>query len=172
MAQRRGGTVTVVVHRLAGHGILIAVPLRLIWTFVGTGFSQVRHVLRPSATMRAYAMRLLAQTGAIGLAVALVIGPLPASGDEDEAPPRAAIEAGEIAPLEQLLARLRERFPGRILEVELEREDDRPGPGWVYEVKLLTPSGQVLKLEYDARTMELIEVKGRHDDHGRHVADD
>jgi hypothetical protein len=151
---------------------LIVLSLRLIWGVVGSRYSPFRHVLRPSATVRAGALRLLVRIGAMALALALVIGPLPASGDEDEASRRQAIEAGAIAPLEQLLARLGERFPGRILKVELEREDDRPGPGWVYEVKLLTPSGNVLKLEYDARTLALIEVKGRHDDHRRRDADD
>ncbi len=49
-----------------------------------------------------------------------------------------------------------------MLEVELEREDERREPGWVYEVKLITTTGDVLKLEIDARDLTLLEIKGRH----------
>ena len=72
-------------------------------------------------------------------------------------------KAGEVAPLEELFARLRKNFQGRILKVELEREG--ADSAWYYEVKLLTPEGHVLKIEYNARTLELRQVKGKHRRH-------
>lgn len=95
----------------------------------------------------------------VALAIALWggIAPSPASphdsDDHDRA--RAAVQAGEVLPLGQVLERLQRTHPGQILEVELDREDGR----WIYEVKLLQTGGQLLKLELDARTGEVLEVK-------------
>ena len=42
-------------------------------------------------------------------------------------------------------------------------DKDNYGKGnvWVYELKLLTEKGSVLKLEYDAVNLELLKIKGR-----------
>ncbi|HCE3606530.1 PepSY domain-containing protein, partial [Vibrio parahaemolyticus] len=45
---------------------------------------------------------------------------------------------------------------GRIIKVELEEDDNE----WVYELKILF-NNSVLKVEYDAATLEMLEVKGR-----------
>lgn len=74
----------------------------------------------------------------------------PRQGDHEQA--RAAVQAGQVMPLPALLARLQQSHPGQVLELELEREDGR----WIYEVKLLQPGGQLLKLEVDASTGEVI----------------
>jgi len=42
-----------------------------------------------------------------------------------------------------------------------EREEYGKEDIWVYEVKLLTKKGSVLKLEYDAIHLELLKIKGR-----------
>lgn len=78
---------------------------------------------------------------------------LPAAADDDE------MSQADIVPIQELLVRVREEFQGRLLEIELDDEDH----GWVYEVKLLSRQGNVLELEYDAETMELLEVSGRRD---------
>lgn len=83
--------------------------------------------------------------------------------DDYQAPP-----ADEVVPLHALLARIREDFNGRILEVELEQEWRRGGRIWVYEAKLLTAHGHVLKLDYDAKTLELLDWKGRKERKRRH----
>jgi uncharacterized membrane protein YkoI len=75
-----------------------------------------------------------------------------------------AIEAGEIVPLRQLFAKIRRDVQGRILKVELERERHAEEAIWVYEAKILTPEGHVLELEYDAKSLELLEIEGWHDD--------
>lgn len=85
----------------------------------------------------------------------------PAWGDDDEEAAEAALARGEARPVRELLERVAGEFPGSVLKIELEDEDDG-GITWVYEVKLLTPRGDVLELEYDAGSLELLEVEGRH----------
>ncbi|MBP6900388.1 MAG: PepSY domain-containing protein [Burkholderiaceae bacterium] len=83
-----------------------------------------------------------------------------ASDRQDHERARAAVQAGEVLPLPVLLERLRASHPGRVLELELEREDGR----WIYEVRLLQAGGQLLKLELDAATGQLLKLK-RKDPH-------
>lgn len=91
---------------------------------------------------------------------------LPATGWADDAQDRArrAVERGAIMPLRAIVDIATRDFQARLLDAELEEEDGIP----VYELKLVTQSGQVLKAEYDARTAELRKVKGRGPDHLRH----
>jgi hypothetical protein len=65
----------------------------------------------------------------------------------------------KVVPVERLFKQVQTEFEGIILELELEEEESR----WIYEVKLLTPQGNVLKIEYDAKTLALLTVKGRRD---------
>ena len=65
----------------------------------------------------------------------------------------------EVVPVERVLQQVQTEFEGIILELELEDEESQ----WIYEIKLLTPQGNVLKIEYDAKTMALLNVKGRRD---------
>lgn len=87
--------------------------------------------------------------------------------DRDHDRARAAVQAGEVLPWPIVFDRLQRTHPGQVLDLELEREAGR----WIYEVRLLQPDGRLLKLEVDARTAEVIEVrrKGRHD-RSRHDA--
>ena len=62
-----------------------------------------------------------------------------------------------MMPLPALLERLQRSHPGQVLELELERDDGQ----WVYEVKLLQPQGQLLRLKLDARTGEVLSAKRR-----------
>lgn len=66
--------------------------------------------------------------------------------DQDEA--REAVERGAIRPLEEILAKLRERFPGEVVKVKLEREHGL----WVYEFRLLDPRGRLRAITVDAAT--------------------
>jgi uncharacterized membrane protein YkoI len=65
-----------------------------------------------------------------------------------------AFKGGEIRPLPEVLAVARERLPGEVVKVELEREDGI----WVYEIKILTPSGKRREIEIDARTLAVIKI--------------
>ncbi|ACI91395.1 propeptide, PepSY amd peptidase M4 [Afipia carboxidovorans OM5] len=65
-----------------------------------------------------------------------------------------AFKGGEIKPLPEVLAVAREKMPGEVVKVELDREDG----AWVYEVKILTPSGKRRKVEINASTLAIIKV--------------
>lgn len=65
-------------------------------------------------------------------------------------------EQGVILPLEQVLRKAIERYPdAKLLEVELEEDDDI----YVYEVELLTPSGVVRELKFNAADGQLLKDK-------------
>jgi len=103
-------------------------------------------------------MRAPASLLAALLAALLAVGPVArADDDDDHDRARRALEAGEIAPLAEVLAAVERDFRGRVIEVELERDDGR----WLYEIKLLTPQGAVIELEYDARSRTLLRAQGR-----------
>lgn len=65
-----------------------------------------------------------------------------------------AFKDGEIQPLSAVLAVVREKMPGEVVKIELEREDG----AWVYEIKILTSSGRRRKLEINARTLAIIKA--------------
>jgi uncharacterized membrane protein YkoI len=79
-----------------------------------------------------------------------------ADGRRDHERARAALAAGEIRPLADLLAEVERRYAGRVVETELDREDGR----WVYEVKILPPSGRIFELHLDAATGALLRSRG------------
>jgi uncharacterized membrane protein YkoI len=62
-------------------------------------------------------------------------------------------EAGRILPLENVLAIIAARHPGsRLLEVELEEEDDI----YIYEVELITRESAVRELEIEAASGDVL----------------
>lgn len=79
-----------------------------------------------------------------------------ASDRRDHERARAALADGQIRPLSDLLAEVERRYVGRVIETELEREDGR----WVYEFKLLPPSGRVARLYLDATTGTILRSRG------------
>ena len=91
------------------------------------------------------------------LALSMVSGPPAlADGRRDHERARAALASGEIRPLADLLSEVERRYVGRVIETELEREDGR----WVYEFKILPPSGRVFELKLDAATGALLRARG------------
>jgi uncharacterized membrane protein YkoI len=65
---------------------------------------------------------------------------------------RALVNAGEILPLEEILARNQANMQGRIVEIELERKRGT----YVYEIKVLRSDGRYAKLKIDARSGRLM----------------
>lgn len=90
--------------------------------------------------------------------LALLAGPLMADDiDQDEA--LRLRQSGSIRPVEELLAAAMQRWPGaQLLELELEKERGR----YIYEFELVTRSGEVRELEFDAGSGELL--RDRRDD--------
>jgi uncharacterized membrane protein YkoI len=90
----------------------------------------------------------------LALILALLASPtLADSRDHDRA--RRAMEAGEILPLSQILKVAHAARPGRVIELELERDDGR----WIYELELVTPQGRLYEMEIDAATGTVLEIE-------------
>ncbi len=85
----------------------------------------------------------------LGLLALLVLLQSPyALADSDHERSRAALLAGEVQPLRLILEKIESSYPGRVLEVELERASGK----WIYEIKILREDGRLLKLIIDAKT--------------------
>ena len=93
------------------------------------------------------------------LAGLVLLPALPAAADDDHERARAAVEAGSIRPLVQLLADVEQRYVGQVVETELDDDDDK-GRRWIYKFKLLPPSGRMYRVEVDAATGAVLGTKG------------
>ncbi|MBC7908052.1 MAG: PepSY domain-containing protein [Rhodospirillaceae bacterium] len=91
----------------------------------------------------------------LALAASLALSAPAMAGDHDRA--RRAVQAGEVLPLRTILDKAAAQFPGDLIEAELEDERGQ----MVYEIKLISPEGNVIKLHYDARDGRLLSAKGR-----------
>lgn len=96
------------------------------------------------------------------LLVVLLLGGAPLSRadrsqdhDRDHDRARMALEKGEILPLATVLERVARSHPGEVMAVELEPEGGR----WLYELKILLQDGRLGKIEVDARTGEVIDMR-------------
>jgi len=97
---------------------------------------------------------------AVLLLPALLVFAAPARADEDAHDrARDAVEAGEIKPLREILRVAEAEYGGQLIEAELERRNG----SMIYELKLLTVEGRLLKVYYDARSGAPLGVN-RHDD--------
>ncbi|MDX3906613.1 MAG: PepSY domain-containing protein [Pigmentiphaga sp.] len=101
----------------------------------------------------------LPRLAAPALAMALAAAAAPAAAgdddcDNDQDCARAALMQGEIRPLPEVLRVVRDKVPGDIIEIELDREDGM----WIYEVKVLPSSGRRKKLEIDARNLHILKI--------------
>ncbi len=77
--------------------------------------------------------------------------------DDDHDRARQAVRSGEALPLRTILDKAAAEFPGELIEAELEDEHGR----LIYEIKLISPDGNVLKVYYDARDGSVLKIKGR-----------
>jgi uncharacterized membrane protein YkoI len=92
--------------------------------------------------MKTFALVMLCAASALTAAPAFASG-----GGRDAERARAALSTGAILSLPALLQRMQTQNPGHVLEAELDLENQR----WVYDLKLLPPTGGVVRLELDAR---------------------
>lgn len=74
---------------------------------------------------------------------------LPPAGADEQYVIRRAVEAGQLKPLSEILAAVQATHPGKVLDVDLER--DRSGQR-VYEITILKANGQRSKILVDATT--------------------
>ena len=76
-----------------------------------------------------------------------------ASEDISQAEIRALVGAGEILPLEQILERFPPKIYGKLLDLEVERNDGAV----IYEFEFLRADGQVLEVKVDASDGNILE---------------
>lgn len=104
---------------------------------------------RPTPGLVPTALALLAAAAALAPGVAL-------SDDIGHEAARRLVEAGTILPLSEVLERVHAEVPGKLLETELEYDDD---DGLVYEIKVLRPGGRVQEIEVDAATGRILAIE-------------
>jgi uncharacterized membrane protein YkoI len=68
-----------------------------------------------------------------------------------------AVKRGEIRSLADLIGIVREKLPGEITGVEIEREHGR----WVYEFHVVDRRGRLLDVHVDAHSGEISRIKER-----------
>jgi uncharacterized membrane protein YkoI len=91
---------------------------------------------------------------ALLLVLSLIAAPAFADRDDQDLA-RLAREAGEILPLSNILEAAMAEHAGRVIEVDLEREDGR----WVYELELVSPDGRLYEMEIDAASGKILKVE-------------
>jgi uncharacterized membrane protein YkoI len=78
-------------------------------------------------------------------------------GDEDDHDrARRALEEGQARPLNEILAIVEGELGGRIVRVELERRRGR----YIYEFRVITPSGELGEVYVDAMSAEILKRDG------------
>jgi uncharacterized membrane protein YkoI len=75
-----------------------------------------------------------------------------ASDDDDHERAREALESGMAKPLSEVLDGARGKLNGEIVGVEIEREKGR----YIYEFKVIAPSGRMREIHVDALTLEIL----------------
>jgi uncharacterized membrane protein YkoI len=65
---------------------------------------------------------------------------------------RRALEEGDVRPLAEILAEVGGRIDGDLVGVEFDRINGR----YVYELKVITPSGRLREISVDAQTAEIL----------------
>lgn len=97
----------------------------------------------------------MTRTPLLILLLLLPLSPLPAMADSDHERARRALAAGQVIALRTILDQAESRFGARLIEAELEDRHGQP----VYELKLITPEGRIIKALFDARDGSLIKSK-------------
>lgn len=87
------------------------------------------------------------------LALALAGGGL-AHADDDADRARSGAQSGRLLPLTRILEIVAMRYPGDVLAVELDDDDDSPD----YEIRVLQRDGRILEIEIDAGSGRFLDV--------------
>ncbi|MDA9433999.1 peptidase [Bradyrhizobium sp. CCBAU 51627] len=69
--------------------------------------------------------------------------------DHDDA--RQAVEAGEIRPFADILNVVKEKLPGEVVGVKLERE----AGAWMYELRVVDDQGRLFEIHVNAKSGEV-----------------
>lgn len=94
------------------------------------------------------------------LMLLLLLLPLAHAGEQERV--RQAVAEGRLQPLSDIMSTVRQRYPGRVTDVELEHEDGR----YVYEIDVLGANRQEVEIRVDGASGAILEA----DQEQRHVA--
>jgi len=92
--------------------------------------------------------------GIISAALIAVLGAssIAYADEEDQERARHAVESGQAMPLSKVLNAVSAKVEGEVVGIEIDRENGR----YVYEIKVITPSGQLREMLVDALTAEIL----------------
>ncbi len=90
----------------------------------------------------------------IGALIFALVSMSAISDDNDSRKVRKLVQENEIVSLESLMPAIRSHGDWKILEIELEEEDNK----LIYEVELLDKEGRVYEIRYDARTGQELDI--------------
>ena len=96
-------------------------------------------------------------TSAVAITMALAAPVSVADSHKDYEFARQALQQGKMLSLRTVLDRVTAEHAGEPIKIEFDREDGV----YLYEIELIEPSGNLLKLEVDAATGELIKLRRR-----------
>lgn len=102
---------------------------------------------------------LCAAALAAGMAGAALADEHEGRHEEAERASRAA-KSGEFLPLAKIVAAVRQRYEGEIVETELESDDDELP---YYEFHILRPDGHLIEVKVDARSGRYLEMRSGDD---------
>lgn len=102
-------------------------------------------------------MRLNSRAMAVAMVSVLAVFAAGARADDnhDHDVARRAVERGEIKPLAEILQTVRDKLPGEVASVKLERERGR----LVYEFRVVGARGRLLEVYVDAATGEIARIR-------------
>lgn len=95
-------------------------------------------------------------------ALTFFLAPDPARADRPYAPTPISYDLSDygVAPMADVIAHINENVGGTILKIKL---DTKKNPGdWKYKTKVLLPDGMIVKIEHDARTLDVLKYKHKH----------
>ena len=98
-------------------------------------------------------------TASIFVAIALFGALLALAADQQTQPDQTAAQRSDVLPLDQILQRVHEQYPGKVVETELGHKRGRD----VYEIDVVDDRGVKKELKYDAKTGALISSKVEED---------
>ncbi|MFA5703956.1 MAG: PepSY domain-containing protein [Advenella sp.] len=97
-----------------------------------------------------------------GIVVCTLLTPTFVRADSDDhEQARQALAEGKIMPLRAVLESVEKQYGGQVVKIEFEHDDDDGQNRWLYEIKLLQDSGDMLKLLVDAEDGKILKKKGK-----------
>ena len=102
-------------------------------------------------------VRLSMRIAALAASIALLSGGSLFADDHrrDQDAARRAVERGEVKPLAEILAVVRNRLPGEVVGVKIKQKRSR----WVYEFRLADSKGRLFEVYVDAQTAAIDRIE-------------